>query len=108
MSALQSYLSSPDYGHDNVRCDYVLAVTQDSINATALAFLNSRQPVVNVCYVYDDNGDAQQIGYNELRAKASGTDPFNIPAADPDRETAVANLDAASFAFGFRAAMGLP
>jgi hypothetical protein len=46
MSASQSFLSSPEYGYD-----YVVAVTQDSINATALAFLSTKQPVVNACWI---------------------------------------------------------
>ncbi|HET9649017.1 MAG TPA: hypothetical protein VFP34_12430 [Microlunatus sp.] len=103
MGANQSYLSSADYGYD-----YVLAVTQDSINAAALAFLNSRQPVVSVCYVYDDSGDPVELGYAELRAKAKGSDPFHLPAAGPDRDAAIGNLDDAGFMFGFQAAMGLP
>lgn len=40
MSASQSFLSSPDYGYD-----YVVAVTQDSINATAVTFLKTKQSV---------------------------------------------------------------
>jgi hypothetical protein len=103
MGANQSYLSSADYGYD-----YVLAVTQDSINAAALAFLNSRQPVVSVCYVYDDNGDPTQLDYAELRRRANGTDPFKLPVAGPDRDSAIDSLDGAGFMFGFQAAMGLP
>jgi hypothetical protein len=103
MGANQSYLSSADYGYD-----YVLAVTQDSINATALAFLNSRQPVVSVCYVYDDNGNPSELDYAELCRKAKGSDPFHLPAVGPDRDSAIGNLDEAGFMFGFQAAMGLP
>jgi len=103
MSASQSFLSSPDYGYD-----YVVAVTQDSINATALSFLSTNQPVVNVCYIYDDNGDPEQIEYGAFKKKANGADPFNIAESGPDREALLKNLDAGGFMFGFRAAMGLP
>lgn len=103
MSASQSNLSSPDYGYD-----YVLAVTQDSINATAIAFLAKNQPIVNVCYVYDDQGAPKRIDYAEFKKSAGGVDPFNIPAADPERTAAIKQLDGAGFYFGFQAALGLP
>lgn len=103
MSASQSFLSSPDYGYD-----YVLAVTQDSVSATALAFLGTKQPVVNVCYIYDDNGDPKRIAYEEFTKAAHGADPFNIPDSGSERDTFLTNLDEAGFYFGFRAAMGIP
>src|ERR1700750_2770883 len=100
MSGSQSYLSSPDYGYD-----YVVAVTQDSINATALEFLFHKQPVLNVCYISDNNGDPVLIDYETFKKTAKGADPFNIPASGPERETQLANLDDAYFMFGFQAAM---
>lgn len=103
MSASQSFLSSPDYGYD-----YVVAVTQASINATAQAFLNSQRPVINVCYIYDDKGDPELIDYEALKQKAKGADPFAIPENGPQRETQLKALDEAGFMFGFSAAMGLP
>jgi hypothetical protein len=103
MSASQSFLSSPEYGYD-----YVVAVTQDSINATALTFLGKKEPVVNACYVYDDNGDPTPMAYEELKKKAKGTDPFKVPDSGPDRETQLTNLYNAGFMFGFQAAMGRP
>ncbi len=103
MSASQSFLSSPEYGYD-----YVAAVTQDSINATAMAFLNSTQPTIDVCYVYNAQGDPELIDYETLKKKAKGADPFAIAAGGPARETALKDLDEAGFMFGFSAAMGLP
>src|ERR1700761_9386948 len=101
MSASQSFLSSPDYGYD-----YVVAVTQDSINDTALQFLSTKQPVVNVCYIQNDDGHSEQIEYEAFKKKANGADPFNIPESGPDRDTLLKDLDDADFMFGFRAAMG--
>jgi hypothetical protein len=103
MSASQSFLSSPDYGYD-----YVVAVTQDSINATAMAFLNSKRPVINVCYIYDDKGDPELVDFEILKKNAHGVDPFTIPESGPERETQLKHLDEAGFMFGFSAAMGLP
>lgn len=104
MGASDSFLASPDYGYD-----YVVAVTQDSICSTALAFLHARQPVVNVCYVYDDDSNPVQIDYQALLTKTKGADPFAMPAAtDPGYQAEVENLYNAGFMFGFSAALGLP
>jgi len=103
MGANQSNLSSAKYNYD-----YVLAVSQDSINATALAYLHGKQPVINVCFVYDDNGDPKRMDYAEFKKAAAGTDPFDIPASGPGRDAAVKHLDDAGFMYGFQAAMGLP
>lgn len=103
MSSSQSFLSSPDYGYD-----YVVAVTQDSVNAVAMEFLKSRQPIISICYIYDENGDPRQIDYETFRKSAEGADPFNIPASDPERGRLIDQLDRAGFWFGFQAAMGIP
>lgn len=103
MGASESNLSEAGYGYD-----YVVTVSQESINATALAYLSDRQPVVNVCYVYDSDFKPVQIDYQELIRRAKGTDPFAVPESGPGHDAAVKNLDDASFVFGFRAAMGLP
>lgn len=103
MSASQSFLSSLDYGYD-----YVVAITQDSINATAMAFLNTKQPVINVCYVYNDQGDPELADYETLKKRANGADPFALPTSGPEREAQLKHLDQAGFMFGFSAEMGLP
>lgn len=103
MGASQSNLSAPGYGYD-----YVLAVTQDSLNAAAVAFLHSKQPTVNVCYIYDDNGAPKRIAYADFKKSAGGIDPFDIPTAEPARTNAIKQLDDAFFMFGFQAALGLP
>jgi len=103
MGAKDSYLSSTGYGYD-----YVLSVTQDSLSGAALALMNTRQPMVNVCYVYDDNGDPKQLDHAALVAKAHGTDPFALPAPGPGLDAAIDQLDQAGFMFGFHAALGLP
>lgn len=103
MGAQDSYLSSAGYGYD-----YVLSVTQDSLSGAALALMNTRSPMVDVCYVYDDNGDPKQIDHATLVQHAHGTDPFALPAPGPALDAAIDNLDQAGFMFGFHAAMGLP
>lgn len=101
MGASDSNLNS--YGYD-----YVLAVTQQSINDSAFDFLRRKQPVISVCYVYDDNGDPKRIDYDEFKQLAHGTDPFRIPASGADHDAAVKLLDEAGLMFGFQAAMGVP
>ena len=78
MGASDSNLSAAGYGYD-----YVVTVSQESINATALAFLSDRQPAVNVCYVYDANWNPVQIDYQELIRRAKGTDPLRVPSPGP-------------------------
>jgi len=93
---------------DNYGYDYVLAVTQQSINDTAFDFLKRKQPVLSVCYVYDDNGDPQRMDYEQFKKLAGGTDPFDVPASGPDHDAAVKRLDEAGLMFGFQAAIGRP
>jgi hypothetical protein len=105
MSVAQSNLSSVDYGYD-----FVVATTQESINATMKLFLSSGQePVVNICYVADDHGNPKQIDYEQLKANAHGSDPFTVPDdADPATDPDLQNLIGARFMVGFRAQIGLP
>jgi hypothetical protein len=100
-----SDLSNPRYGYD-----FVVATTQASINATMLEFLASLQePVVNVCYVADQNGQPVPMIYEELKERAHGSDPFTIPAnADPTTNPHLLNLYEARFMVGFRARLGIP
>lgn len=105
MSVAQSNLSSVDYGYD-----FVVATTQESINATMKLFLSSGQePVVNICYVADAHGNPKQIDYEQLKTNAHGSDPFTVPDdADPTTNRDLENLIGARFMVGFRAQIGLP
>lgn len=105
MGYSQSNLSAPSYGYD-----FVVATTQESINATMKLFLSgATEPVVNICYVADAQGNPQQIDYDTLKANAQGSDPFAVPnGADPNSDQDLKNLIGARFMVGFRAQIGLP
>jgi len=105
MSDKQSDLSSAHYGYD-----FVVATTQQSINATLKEFLDAaNEPELVMCYVMDANGNPQQIDYATLRSDAKGSDPFNVPnGADPATNQDLKNLSGASFMYAFKAKLGLP
>lgn len=103
MSETQSNLSPTGFG-------YVVAVTQDSINATLEGFLYTGLPEVILCYVYDENDPASivPIDYPVLVASANNTDPFAVPDGTSGRDPRVENLGDAGFAFAVKANLGLP
>lgn len=107
MSASQSNLSSTGF-------DYVVAVTQDSINGTLEEYLYKSLPEVVLCYFYvpDKNNSMNfvpaPIEYATLVANAKNTDPFTVPDGTPGNDTRVQDLNNASFAFAIKAKLGLP
>ncbi|KAH7353146.1 hypothetical protein BKA66DRAFT_575495 [Pyrenochaeta sp. MPI-SDFR-AT-0127] len=104
MAPSESNLSSPKYGYD-----FIVALTQASINATMLEFMSSRQePVANVCYIANADGQPEQIDYEELKSRAGGTDPFSVPDAVSSTNPALTNLIQARFMGGFQAQIGIP
>lgn len=104
MAPSQSNLSAAQYGYD-----FVVGVTQASINATMLAYIASLQePIINVCYIADSEGKPQQIDYEELKNRAGGTDPFSVPDAVSPTDPALTQLLQARFIVGFRAQIGIP
>jgi hypothetical protein len=103
MSQIQSNLSSAGF-------DYVVAVTQDSINGALEETLYAGQPEVTLCYAYDESDPPVPvpIDYAALVTAASGTDPFAVPAGTPGHDPRVQNLSNAGFAFAVKAKLGLP
>jgi hypothetical protein len=101
MSISQSNLSSTGF-------DYVVAVTQDSINGTLEEYLYSATlPEVTLCYVYDTNNNPTPIAYATLVANANNTDPFAVPDGTAGTDPRVVNLSNANFAFAIKAKLGL-
>ncbi len=99
-----SFLSSARYGYD-----FVVATTQQSINATMKEYLDVvGQPEVIQCWLMDDNGNPQAIDYNDLLKQSGNVDPFSIPdnaGADDSRVKALSDL---GFWYGFKASVGNP
>src|SRR5262245_4301507 len=103
MSQVQSNLSSAGF-------DYVVAVTQDSINGALEETLYAGQPEVTLCYAYDESDPPVPvpIDYAALVTAANGTDPFGVPAGTPGHDPRVQDLGNAGFAFAVKAKAGLP
>ena len=102
---MQSDLSSPKYGYD-----FVVATTQESINATMKEYLSGvAEPEVIMCYVMDTTGNPQVIDYKALVRLANNTDPFSVPnRANPATDEGVQNLAGAYFMYGIKAKIAMP
>jgi hypothetical protein len=88
--------------------DYVVGVTQDSINATLEAYLYNGQQEVTICYIYDENNNLVPAPYATLVSDAKGTDPFSVPDGTSGQDPRVQDLADAGFAFAVKATLGLP
>jgi len=106
MSANQSNLSDPHYGYD-----FVVATTQESINATMKEHLyNTTFPVIKMYWNQDDNGNPVPVSYDDLMKQTNGTDPLTVPSwnqGDP-MTAAITNISNSNFYFAFEAALGIP
>jgi hypothetical protein len=102
MSASQSNLSATGF-------DYVVAVTQDSINGALEDYLYPphQQPEIVLCYVYDTNGNPTAIDYSTFVTTANNTDPFAVPDGTSSSDSRVQNLNTANFAFAIKGKLGL-
>jgi hypothetical protein len=69
--------------------DYVVAVTQDSINAALEEYLYQGLPEVVLCYIYDSNNNPVATDYQTLVKNAQNTDPFSVPDNTPATDARV-------------------
>lgn len=98
-------------------CNMVVAVTQDSVNATLKEYLDSFEGgYVNQAYYMDMNEKGvvvyKNIDYDKVKA-AIGLDLYDIPAdkekRSPEQEEAIKKAyDEMGFTLGFRFRIGLP
>ncbi len=108
MSGKQSYLSDPHYGYD-----MVVSVTQESVAATMMQFLDMLElPPFVQAYVYDPNVPPDQdhnteTSFDDLKA-AVGFDPFTIPNRTDTSDPRIQKLQGQKFTFAFKAELGLP
>jgi len=104
-----SDLSSPSYGYD-----FVVAVTQDSINATMLEYLsnlsNNPSPAIELFWTADPTtGNAVLVTNNTAFLQSvQDIDPFSVPAGTVYADARVQTLFSARFMFGVRVKIGLP
>src|SRR5262245_11540929 len=106
MSANQSNLSDAHYGYD-----FVVATSQDSINATMKEYLyNSTFPTVQMYWNQDDQGQPVSISRDDLLKQTNGTDPLTVSnwsQGDPMTPD-IENINNSNFYFAFEAAIGIP
>ncbi len=106
MSVNQSNLSNPRYGYD-----FVVATTQESINATMKEYLyNTQFQVVKMYWNQDAQGNPIPVSYSDLMRQTNGTDPLTVPSwntGDP-MSAAITNINNSNFFFAFEAAIGIP
>lgn len=106
MSATKSNLSDAHYGYD-----FVVATTQQSINATLKEYLyNNVFPNVKMYWNQDQQGNPVAISYEDLMLQTNGTDPLKVPAWDGTGEMSqdLKNINNSNFFFAFEAAIGIP
>ena len=106
MSANQSNLSNAHYGYD-----FVVATTQESINATMKEYLyNSVFPTIKMYWNQDANGNPVTVSYEDLMVQTKGTDPLKVAnwkSGDPMNQD-ITNINQSQFYFAFEAAIGIP
>ncbi|CEJ59902.1 hypothetical protein PMG11_08502 [Penicillium brasilianum] len=98
------------------RFDFVVAVTQASINATMKAYLRTcPEPEIKVCYVVGHDPVTSQvvpeeIPYEKLLELTDNVDPFtvDIPSSNPETCPNFQKLLKAKFMTGFKVRMGIP
>ncbi|MBS1830337.1 MAG: hypothetical protein JST93_33855 [Acidobacteria bacterium] len=101
MSITQSNLAPTGF-------DYVVAVTQDSINDLLMEYVSGGLPEAILCYVYDSNNNPTPVDYATFVTQAGGTDPFSIPAGTASTDPRVEAMNNAAFAFAIKAKLGIP
>lgn len=112
MSANQSNLSNSHYGYD-----FVVATTQESINATMKRYLyNTKFPLVKMYWNQDDDGNPVPISYEELMKQTNNTDPLKVSNWKKPKKDAkskplpkdIENINNSNFYFAFEARIGIP
>ncbi len=110
-SSALSNISSPQYGYD-----YIVAVTQSSINATMMEYLSGLpEPEVEICFVADVNSstgqiEPKEISFADLLKLTDNVDPFTvtIPATNPQDDPNFQKLLRSKFMMGVKARIGMP
>jgi hypothetical protein len=103
-------MSYTDSNLSTTKFDYVVAVTQDSVNGALRETLFAGQPEVIVCYAYNTSSPPVPvpIDHTALVKAAKGTDPFAVPKGTKSTDTRVQDLANAGFAFAVKAKLGQP
>ncbi|KAK5047761.1 hypothetical protein LTR84_006426 [Exophiala bonariae] len=96
--------------------DFVVAVTQASINATMITYLDSlTSPEIIVCYISQESVGtpgytAVEVEFTKLLELTEGVDPFTVtvPSDNQENDPNFQKLLKANFIMGFKARIGIP
>ncbi|KIJ22452.1 hypothetical protein M422DRAFT_277107 [Sphaerobolus stellatus SS14] len=90
--------------------DFVVAVTQDSINANLSLFVSEglAGSATEFIYAYDISNNLVPIALNDFLAQSNNVNPFNVPNGTPLTDSRIRALSNAGFSFGIQAQIGIP
>jgi len=107
MAPNASYLTNPKYGYD-----FVVATTQESINAGLIQYLQNtkgKQPVNYLCFLADQSGSpTKEITLDELKKLSGGISPFGIPDGTDWQDPRIQKLMTARFVCAIKMQSGIP
>ncbi|KAM0080372.1 hypothetical protein ACKRZS_007467 [Fusarium odoratissimum] len=107
MAPSQSNLSNPKYLYD-----FVVATTQESINAGLVQYLqntSAKQPDTYLCFLADENGEpTEEVSLNELLKLSGGINPFDIPDGTDWKDPSIQTLYETRLVCAIRMRTGIP
>ncbi|KAI9371420.1 hypothetical protein BJX61DRAFT_548260 [Aspergillus egyptiacus] len=107
MAPNQSHLANPKYGYD-----FVVATTQESINAGLVQYLQNTQrtqPFTYLCFLADNDGNpTTEVSLDELRGRSGGLSPFDIPDNTDYSDNRIQKLTEARLVCAIRMRTGIP
>ncbi|KAL5584370.1 hypothetical protein FOVSG1_013759 [Fusarium oxysporum f. sp. vasinfectum] len=107
MAPSQSNLSNPKYLYD-----FVVATTQESINAGLVQYLqntSAKQPDTYLCFLADENGEpTEEVSLDELLKLSGGINPFDIPDGTDWKDPRIQTLYVTRLVCAIRMRTGIP
>lgn len=91
--------------------DFVVAVTQDSVNANLdLLFSEGLASggVTEIIYIYDEKNNLVPISLSDLTTQTNDVSPFDIPEGTSLTDSRIKALVNAGFSFAIKAQIGIP
>ncbi|KAF5562255.1 hypothetical protein FPHYL_5782 [Fusarium phyllophilum] len=107
MAPNQSHLSDSKYGYD-----FVVATTQESINAGLVQYLQNTgrtQDYTYLCFLADQNGDpTTEVSLEDVVRLSGGINPFDIPDGTDWKDERIQKLYQARLICAIRMRSGIP
>jgi hypothetical protein len=107
MAPNQSHLSNSKYGYD-----FVVATTQESINAGLVQYLQNTgrtQDYTYLCFLADQNGDpTSEVSLEDVVRLSGGIHPFDIPDGTDWKDERIQKLYQVRLICAIRMRTGIP